>query len=244
MNEAAAEQGGFPAENQVLLTTTSGGSEVAFTVTAVIADGSTDPKAYGSLGAYASLLGTASIGPVAVRVTGDRLSQSGAAQLVDDALTDLDLPLSASLMRTDTTWRVATQIDTLSAVFAAFAIVMLTVAAAGLLNVGLSSVNERARELVIRRAIGVGRLDVFLLVMGSALAVAAIVAVLATGTAGALVYGVVPFLLPAGSVISAPEFPWAACLIGCAAAAATLIAGAAVPAIKAARLPVAQALRE
>jgi putative ABC transport system permease protein len=109
---------------------------------------------------------------------------------------------------------------------------MLLVAAIGLLNVGLSSVNERSREL-IRCAIGAHRRDIFMLVMGSALA-----------TAIALAYGIVPSMFPVESVVSTPPFPWVACLVWSAVAALTALAGAAVPAIRASRLPVAQAPRE
>ncbi|SIR95967.1 FtsX-like permease family protein [Microbacterium sp. RURRCA19A] len=244
VNEVAARQLGFPERASFFLGTSPDERGALFTVAAVIADGGTDPKAYGNLSAYASLLGTSGLGPLAIRVTSPHISQQVSAGLVADAAADLGLALSSPAVRTDTTWRVAAQIETLSVIFTLFAVVMLLVAAIGLLNVGLSSVGERARELVIRRAIGANRWDVFLLVMGSSLAMATVVALLATGAAVVLVYAVAPSLVPAGSVVGAPPFPWVACAVGCAAAALTAIAGAAIPAMKAARLPVALALRE
>ena len=244
LNEVAARQLGFPGQKQFLLAASPEASGVMFTVASVIADGGTDPKAYGNLSAYASLLSAPETGPIAIRITSEHIGEDTGAQLVRDALVDLDLGLEAPSVRTDTTWRVAAQIEVLSVIFTIFAMVMLVVAAIGLLNVGLSSVNERSRELVIRRAIGAHRRDIFMLVMGSALAIAIVVAIIATTTAIALVYGIVPSMFPAESVASTPPFPWAACLVGSAAAALTALAGAAVPAIKAARLPVAQALRE
>ncbi len=244
VNEVAARQLGFPDRTSFFLGTSPDAHAALFTVSAVIVDGGTDPKAYGNLSAYASLLGTAGLGPLTVRITSPHITEQVSAGLVADAATDLDLALSSPAVRTDTTWRVAAQIETLSVIFILFAVVMLLVAAIGLLNVGLSSVGERSRELVIRRAIGANRRDVFLLVMGSSLAMATVVAIVATGAAVVLVYAVAPSLVPAGSVVGAPPFPWMACAVGCVAAALTAIAGAAVPALKAARLPVALALRE
>ena len=244
VNDVAARQLGVPGRESFLLTTSPDARGALFTVAAVIADGGTDPKAYGDLGAYASLLGTSELGPIGIRITSPHLPEQVSAQLVTDAAADLGLALSSPPVRTDTTWRVAAQIETLSVIFTLFALVMLLVAAIGLLNVGLSSVSERSRELVIRRAIGANRRDIFVLVMGSSLAMATAVAIVATGTAVVAVYVIAPSLVPAGSVVSAPPFPWAACAIGCVAAALTAIAGAGIPAMKAARLPVALALRE
>lgn len=244
VNEVAARQLGFPERTSFFLGTSPDARGALFTVAAVLADGGTDPKAYGNLGAYASLLGTSDLGPLTIRVTSPHISEQVSAGLVADAAADLGLALSSPAVRTDTTWRVAAQVETLSVIFTLFAVVMLLVAAIGLLNVGLSSVGERSRELVIRRAIGANRRDVFLLVMGSSIAMATVVAIVATGAAVVLVYAVAPSLVPAGSVVGAPPFPWMACVIGCVAAALTAIAGAAIPAMKAARLPVALALRE
>ncbi|MFD4957873.1 ABC transporter permease [Microbacterium sp. NPDC058389] len=244
VNEVAARQLGYPDQTRFMLMTTPEGAGAQFTIVSVIADGASDPKAYGNLSAFGNLFEAAEIEPAAVRVTSTQIAESASSQLIADALVDHQLQLTAPPTRTDTTWRVAAQIDALSFIFTVFAVVMLLIAAMGLLNVGLSSVNERSRELVIRRAIGAHRRDVFMLVMGSSLAIAVVVAIVATGAAIVLVYGIVPSMLPAGSVVNTPSFPWAACLVGCAAATLTAVAGAAVPAIKAARLPVALALRE
>lgn len=124
------------------------------------------------------------------------------------------------------------------------AITSLAVSAWGLLNIGLASLAERARELVIRRALGARRIHTFVQVIGSSLILAAWVAEVATAICLAVIHWGVPHWLPEHSPVTAPSVPWEALVVGLAASAATAVLGSVFPAWKATRLPVADALRQ
>ncbi len=102
---------------------------------------------------------------------------------------------------------------------------------------------ERARELVVRRAFGARRVDVFAQVIAGSAVVGVFVGLLAAGLAVVGTYIVLPAYIPAASAIVPPTFPWSACAAGFGAAVATGILGGLVPAIRATRLPVARAMR-
>jgi len=244
LNEAAARQAGYPSVSTVKLS--QGGGWRAFRVVAVIADGSGDPRAYGSLAAYEALFGCQGTCQVDLRLTVHGVGLDTVKQAVNDVLTDLNDPAITTMhdpMRYDTAWTVADQTRVLSLVFGWVAGIMLVIAAIGIVNVGLSSLRERAGELVVRRAVGATRWDVFAFVMGAALVTAVVVAAIALALAVVGVYVALPRMIPAASAIAHPGFPWRPCLAGLAAAVLTAMVGSLAPAIKAARLPVALALR-
>ena len=242
VNEAAARLIG-PSEQ---LKVSDGGDWRSFQVGAVIADGSREAQVYGTLAAYEAYFRCPAQCQLDLRLTVGDVGPETIKGAVNDAVTDLSPLIQTPHQdpaRYDTVWTVADQTRVLSTVFAGVAMVMLVIAALGILNVGLSSMRERTGELVIRRAVGATRMDVFSLVVGSALVMALVVAALAIGVAIVGVYSVVPRLIPDASAISPPAFPWRPCLIGVLASGATAILGSAAPAVKAARLPVALALR-
>ena len=242
VNEAAADEFGYPQRAQVYLGEAN--SRVSFRITSVVADGAGYPQVYGTVSSL-DLFAPAA-GPVAVTV---RFTSAGGdadviRQVMADAFVDAGLAVPDGFERVDTVGQVADEIEALEAIFTGVSVLMLVVAGLGILNVGLSSVAERSSELVIRRAIGAKRHQVFALVMGAEIVVAVATAVAAIVFALAGVYYLVPSLQPPGSAVAEPPFPWAACLVGIAAAVATAVAGSAAPAWKASRIPVSQALRE
>lgn len=126
--------------------------------------------------------------------------------------------------------------------FGISAALLLFVSSIGLINIGLASLEQRSRELLIRRALGATRGSIAFLVLGGSLLLAVIVTLLAVLLAALIVYSV-PLFLPPDTPISPPAFPFSAAYISITAGIITAIAGSLVPAIRAARLQPALALR-
>jgi len=245
LNEAAARAVGYPAVTTLLLSDTIPGQPVSVSISGVVADAQPEPAAYGDLALLRHFFPRSLVDEsVKLRVQGAGLSLA----TVNDAITaqfethGFSAPEGAS--RVDTVDSVRNQVDFLRTVFGACALAILLIAAIGTANVGLSSVAERSRELVIRRALGARRRDIFAQLISGALAVGALISAVSVALTIVAVYHVVPSLIPAASSVLAPEFPWAACASGIAAAMVTAVVGGLLPAIKATRLPVALALRE
>ncbi len=148
------------------------------------------------------------------------------------------------IARADRVDQLAGRLHSLQRGFLVSAGVSMLVALLGLLNIGLASVRERSRELVVRRAIGATRARLFALVLLTALVIAVLACAVALTVAAIAIYAVVPALLPNASPVAAPGFPWPAALAGLAVAVLTAVAGAVYPASVAARLDIAAALRE
>lgn len=152
--------------------------------------------------------------------------------------------LHDGLRRHDTLQQLIDQLRSQQLAFLLVAIVALVISALGILNIGLASVGERSRELVIRRAVGATRVDLLGQVLTSALLVGIFAAVTAITIAAIGVEWWVPHRISPASAIEPPHLPWAAAVWGVIAAASTTLLGAAIPAAVAARLDVATALRD
>jgi len=161
------------------------------------------------------------------------------------ALTDAGVePTDLSIGRNDHVDELAGRLRGLQRGFLVSAAVSLVVALLGLLNIGLATVRERSRELVVRRAIGATRSRLFLLVLSVAVITALVACAVAIGLGIVAVYVVLPIFLAKDSAIISPGFPWIAALSGLVTALFTAAAGAAYPATVAARMDVAAALRD
>ncbi|WP_028708912.1 ABC transporter permease [Propionicicella superfundia] len=244
INEAAAVAIGYPDRREIVLAASADGPWVVFGIDAVLADGADSPQAYASIATMPLVGGSDHGGVLRVRMTTPTRSESDVRQAVSDVMTDVGLAGAPEVRRADTTWQVEEQIGSIRAIFSGFSVLMLAIAAVGILNVGLSSVRERSRELVVRRALGARRIDVFWQVMVTEILIALSVALLSIIAAFVAVYVVLPRWIPQRSAISHPDVPWGSCAIGIVAAVTTAMLGSTVPAWKASRLPVAQALRE
>ncbi|MBT1018706.1 ABC transporter permease [Canibacter sp. lx-72] len=126
--------------------------------------------------------------------------------------------------------------------FGAIAALLLFVSAVGLINIGLASLEQRTQELLIRRALGATRGSIGGLVLGGSLLLAVLVAAVAIGVSVLVVASVMLFL-PPDSPVTPPEYPYAVALIAVSAAVITALLGGLAPAVKAARLQPALALR-
>lgn len=122
------------------------------------------------------------------------------------------------------------------------ACLLLFVSILGQINIGLASLEQRAHELLIRRALGAAKLNISMLVLGSQLILSVIVCAVSVITAILLV-NAGGLLLPKDSPIAFPGFPFRAAIIGIIVSVVTALLGGLIPAIKASRLEPALALR-
>lgn len=245
VNEAAAHELGVPSNSTFFVSSTPWAHDARFTISAVVADGQRDPMAYGryetAMDFYSEELGQV---PTVVKVRAPASALHRVDALISSATANNQLALASTTTRVDSVESVRHQVEFLTWVFGSCATLVLLASAMGIANVGIASVAERSRELVVRRSVGARRRDVFMQMMAASLAVGVLVALFAATAAVVGVYWVVPAIIPAASSIVSPAFPWVACLFGFGSSLLTSVIGAVLPAIKATRLPVALALRE
>lgn len=170
------------------------------------------------------------------------LEEDQVRSLINDFRQDLRINGIDSPQRIDTVDSYREVVDAIQRGFLISAILALTVAMLGIINIGLASIKERAHELVIRRAIGATRTSIFLQVVGSAVLLAAIVALAAILLTAVLVM-TLPQFFPADTPIEFPAYPVTAALSAISAAILTAIMGSLAPGITAMRIDPATALR-
>lgn len=135
------------------------------------------------------------------------------------------------------------QLGLMRLIFFGMAILVLLIGVAGILNVGLATVGERVEEFALRRAVGMPRLLLAGIVLSETLIIGLLTAFAAIGA------GVVGLEL-AGRVLGNREpflrnvdFPWQAGVAGVIAGLAAGVLGGLIPAIRAARIPIATVMR-
>ncbi|GIH18077.1 ABC transporter permease [Rugosimonospora africana] len=138
---------------------------------------------------------------------------------------------------------IATELTLVRRVFLGLAALVLLIGVGGILNVGLATVGERVEEFALRRAVGTSRLLLAAIVLAETLLTGLFTAAAAVGT-GALV------LKAASTVLAGREpflqdigFPWQAGAAGVIAGLIAGLLGGLIPAIRAARIPIASIMR-
>ncbi|WP_117209583.1 ABC transporter permease [Allorhizocola rhizosphaerae] len=211
----------------------------------IIADGGGDPRIYASLPALLRLR-PAVLADTEVRLlihhpTADIGTLTGIANRVALAAGGR---LDGNLVRADQTAYLLEQLKSQRLAFSAVAAVALAIAALGILNIGLASIGERTRELVVRRAVGATRTAIVGQILLAAIAVGLISAAGAIGLAIVGAQWWVPTQIDPATAIEPPGVPWFAVATGVLATTAATLAGSIIPAVVAARLDVATALRD
>lgn len=139
--------------------------------------------------------------------------------------------------------RVASQLDLFQALFLGMAALVLLIGIAGILNVGLATVGERVEEFALRRAVGTPRALLAGIVLAETLLTGLLTAAAAIGVAAvALEYagGIIGSRYPS---IGEIPFPWQAGVSGIVAGLIAGVLGGLIPAIRAARIPIATVMR-
>ena len=122
------------------------------------------------------------------------------------------------------------------------AILLLSVSAIGMINIGLAGIEQRSHELLIRRALGATRAGIAIQVIGSSVLLSLIIAFAAVLISAVLVWAF-PWMMPADSPLEPPAYPYTAAMIAACASIVASLVGSLAPAIKAIRLQPALALR-
>ena len=119
---------------------------------------------------------------------------------------------------------------------------MLFVSVLGQINIGLSSLEQRTHELLIRRAIGASRANIVTLVLGAQLTISVSVCIVSILISFFLVQGMGLFL-PVDSPVAALEYPILSAVVAVITSVVVALLGGLLPALKAAKLEPALALR-
>lgn len=142
----------------------------------------------------------------------------------------------------DTTERLGDQITLMRLIFLGMAALVLLIGVAGILNVGLATVGERIEEFALRRAVGTPRLLLAGIVLAETLIIGLITAAAAIGL-GVAALNIGGQYIDIGLDKEAVTFPWEAGVAGVAAGLVAGILGGLIPAIRAARIPIATVMR-
>lgn len=122
------------------------------------------------------------------------------------------------------------------------ALLLLFVSILGQINIGLASLEQRTHELLIRRALGASRNNLIALVLSSQLLLSALVSAFAV-LVSLIAVRAAGIFLPPDSPAAAPSYPFLAALVAVTSSLAVSLLGGLLPALKAARLEPALALR-
>lgn len=138
--------------------------------------------------------------------------------------------------------RVGDQLSLMRWIFYGMAALVLLIGVAGILNVGLATVGERIEEFALRRAVGTPRLLLAGIVLSETLIIGMFTAAAAIGVGVVgLTYGA--RMLDLGPEMKDLTFPWQAGVAGVVAGLVAGVLGGLIPAIRAARIPIATVMR-
>jgi putative ABC transport system permease protein len=135
------------------------------------------------------------------------------------------------------------ELKILNWIFLSMAGLVLLIGVAGILNVGLATVGERVEEFALRRAVGTPRVLLAGIVLSETLLTGLLTAGAAIGAAAGglkLVTGVLGDRIPQLQEVT---FPWQAGAAGVIAGLIAGILGGFIPALRAARIPIATVMR-
>jgi ABC-type antimicrobial peptide transport system permease subunit len=137
----------------------------------------------------------------------------------------------------------ANQIKLLRLIFLAMAGLVLLIGVAGILNVGLATVGERIEEFALRRAVGTPRSLLAGIVLAETLLTGLLTAAAAIGISVVGLKAVSAVVGQSEPLLRDLQFPWDAGVAGIIAGLVAGILGGFVPALRAARIPIATVMR-
>ncbi|WP_436501861.1 ABC transporter permease [Actinokineospora sp. HUAS TT18] len=139
--------------------------------------------------------------------------------------------------------QIESELRLMQLIFLAMAALVLLIGIAGILNVGLATVGERIEEFALRRAVGTPRMLLAGIVLAETLIIGLLTAAAAVGT-GVLGLKLASSVLGGRlRMLEGVEFPWQAGIAGVIAGLAAGVLGGLLPAIRAARIPIATVMR-
>lgn len=174
--------------------------------------------------------------------TDGKLSMENMRVHISDILYDTIGGKIENITRSDSGDSYTQVIDMLQLGLIISATLLLLVAVLGQINIGLSSLEQRTHELLIRRALGASKYNLAILVSSSLLFLSVVVCIISILISVMLVYSI-RFFLPNDSPVTLPSYPITAALIAMGTSVFTALLGGLLPAIKASKLEPALALR-
>jgi putative ABC transport system permease protein len=143
----------------------------------------------------------------------------------------------------DVTKQLGRELKIVRLIFLGLASLVLLIGVAGILNVGLATVGERVEEFALRRAVGTSRLLLAGIVLAETLLTGLLTAAAAIGVTAAAVPVAVALVGDRDPILRDLTFPWEAGVAGIVAGLAAGVLGGLIPAIRAARIPIATVMR-
>ncbi|HEX6347234.1 ABC transporter permease [Umezawaea sp.] len=128
-------------------------------------------------------------------------------------------------------------------IFLGMAALVLLIGVAGILNVGLATVGERIEEFALRRAVGTPRMLLAGIVLAETLLTGLLTAAFAIGFGAVGLKAVSVVLGSREPFLQDVAFPWEAGVAGVVAGLVAGVLGGLIPAIRAARIPIATVMR-
>jgi len=128
-------------------------------------------------------------------------------------------------------------------VFFGMAGLVLLIGVAGILNVTLATVGERIEEFALRRAVGTPRTLLAGIVLAETMITGLFTAAAAIGFAALVFQVAAPLLAQLHYSLAVGPFPWEAALAGVIAGLFAGLLGGLIPAVRAARIPIASVMR-
>ncbi|GAA4257114.1 ABC transporter permease [Dactylosporangium darangshiense] len=128
-------------------------------------------------------------------------------------------------------------------IFLGMAGLVLLIGVAGILNVGLATVGERVEEFALRRAVGTPRVLLAGIVLAETLLTGLLTAAAAIGVAAAALDVGIRILGDRVPQLQDMGFPWQAGVAGVIAGLVAGLLGGSIPAMRAARIPIATVMR-
>jgi putative ABC transport system permease protein len=128
-------------------------------------------------------------------------------------------------------------------IFLGLAALVLLIGVAGILNVGLATVGERIEEFALRRAVGTPRSLLAGIVLAETLLTGLLTAAAAIGAAALGFSLLADQLASREPILASMQFPWQAGVAGVVAGLAAGLLGGLIPALRAARIPIATVMR-
>ncbi len=209
-------------------------------VVAVVDDGEQDARAYVHRSMVAAQSGTV---PTATLHLLARVPSGVAAEStawLDWHVSAAGLPAHSKVTAVNVREGVDGQLQVVTAAFLGVGLIMLLVGVLGVLNIGLATLKERADELALRRSLGATKADVLILVLSESVLIGCAGALLAIAIALAAYHPLVAAAIGHGRSV---PFPVDAAVYGIVVGGLAGAAGGIVPAMRAARLPIAAVMR-
>ena len=210
----------------------------------VVDDGNTSPQAYVRLDELTTWLPASNLADPEAGGRGLQVlmtSSTPVQQVLTARLKGIGSEMYVSTV--DSREQQESELNLLRLVFLSMAGLVLLIGVAGILNVGLATVGERVEEFALRRAVGTPRSLLAGIVLAETLLTGLLTAAAAIGASAAGLKVLSATLGQSEPFLRNVQFPWEAGVAGIVAGLIAGVLGGFIPAIRAAKIPIASVMR-